>query len=186
MGASRLTPPTVISRLRDARDQESWTPDPAYSMVQDALFDQDPGDVAILRSGVHQPDEVTFGEVQDAARRIAGALAARGVRPGDRVAMYLDPSLAAAEVVCGVLTAGAVILPIPKLLGGQSVAHRLLDAKACILVTDATGLGRLLESGAVPAAVTVLTVDASWTCSTRRPVPSRSGRTCRPATSLHS
>jgi acetyl-CoA synthetase len=106
---------------------------------------------------------VTFGEIQQTARQIAGALRRRGIGPGDRVAMYLDPSLAAAEVVCGVLTAGAVILPIPKLLGGTSVTHRLRDAGASLLVTDATGTARLNETRAMTAGVPVLTVDSSST-----------------------
>jgi acetyl-CoA synthetase len=163
MGTPRLTSssPVLISRLRDARDHSSWAPDPSYSMVKDALFDQDPDGVAILKAGIHQVESVTFGEVQETARRIAGALRQRGVRPGDRVAMYLDPSRAAAEVVCGVLAAGAVILPIPRLLGGLSVTHRLRDAGASILVTDAAGTSRLNETHAVTAAVAVLTVDSS-------------------------
>lgn len=161
MGAARLTTPAVISRLREARDHASWIPDRGYSMVKDALFDRRPDAVAILTAGVHQPGEVTFGEIQDAARRIAGALATRGVRPGDRVAIYLDPSQAAAEVVCGVLTAGAVVLPIPRLLAGQSVTHRLRDAGARVLVSDASGVRRLLATEATLTGVVVLTADGS-------------------------
>ena len=161
MGTNGLTPAAVVSRLRDARDHARWVPDPGYSIVRDALFDQDPERVAILRALSDQPDGVTFGEIQQTVRRVAGALRARGVGRGDRVAMYLDPSQAAAEVVCGVLAAGAVILPIPKLLGGLSVTHRLRDAGAATLVTDAAGVGRLLETRARTAGVTILTVDSS-------------------------
>jgi acetyl-CoA synthetase len=161
MDTNGLTPAAVVSRLRDARDHARWVPDPGYSIVRDALFDQDPERVAILRALSDQPDGVTFGEIQQTVRRVAGALRARGVGRGDRVAMYLDPSQAAAEVVCGVLAAGAVILPIPKLLGGLSVTHRLRDAGATTLVTDAAGVGRLLETRARTAGVTILTVDSS-------------------------
>jgi acetyl-CoA synthetase len=161
MGTDGLSPAPVVSRLRDARDHARWAPDPGYSIVRDALFDQDPERVAILRAGLHQPEGVTFGEIQQTVRRVAGALRERGVGPGDRVAMYLDPSLAAAEVICGVLAVGAVILPIPRLLGGMSVTHRLRDSGASLLVTDAAGAGRLLETQAAAVGVTVLTVDGS-------------------------
>jgi acetyl-CoA synthetase len=161
MGTDGLSPAPVVSRLRDARDHARWAADPGYSIVRDALFDQDPERVAILRPGLHQPEGVTFGEIQQTVRRVAGALRERGVGRGDRVAMYLDPSQAAAEVVCGVLAAGAVILPIPKLLGGLSVTHRLRDAGAATLVTDAAGISRLLETRATTAGVTILTVDSS-------------------------
>jgi acetyl-CoA synthetase len=161
MGEDRLREGPVVSRLRDARDNANWVPDPGYSMVRDALFDQDPKRVAVLSEGVHGPEGVTFGEIQQTVRRIAGALRHRGVRPGDRVAMYLDPSQVAAEVVCGVLTAGAVILPIPRLVGGLSVTHRLRDGGASILVTDSAGVRRLLETKAATTDVTVLTVDST-------------------------
>ena len=161
MGAAGLTSAPVISRLRDARDHEHWVADPGYSIVRDALFDQDPTQVAILGAGVHQVEGVTFGEIQDAVRRIAGVLRQRGALPGDRVAMYLDPSQEAAEVVCGVLAAGAVLLPIPKLLGGASITHRLRDVGAIVLVTDAVGLARLAETRATTTGITVLTVDSS-------------------------
>src|SRR3954467_8228156 len=112
MGTPRLNPVPIISRLREARGLPGWAPDPGYSIARDALFDQDPDGVAILRAGVHQVDGVTFGAIQDTARRIARALQQRGVRPGDRVAMYLEPSQVAAEVVSGVLSSGAVLVPI--------------------------------------------------------------------------
>nr|AIQ77683.1 acetyl-coenzyme A synthetase [Nocardioides sp. JS1661] len=162
MGATRLTStPAVITRLRDARNHPHWVPAPTYSMVRDALFDQPRHGVAILQPGLHQVEEVTFGELQETARQVAGALRARGVEPGDRVAMYLDPSQAAAEVVCGALTAGAVILPIPRLLGGASVGHRVRDAGARVLVTDGVGAQRLLETGADTMGIALLTVDGS-------------------------
>ncbi len=37
--------------------------------------------------------EVTYGALRDRAQRVARALAGHGVRPGDRVATKLDPSL---------------------------------------------------------------------------------------------
>ncbi|GAB7004922.1 acyl-CoA synthetase [Nocardioides sp. AN3] len=161
MGALGLTPARVISRLSEARDVASWVPDPSYSMVRDALFDQNPHRVAVLQGGPHGVESVTFGEVQEAVRRLAGALRRRGVKPGDRVAMYLDPSKEAAQVVCAVLAAGAVILPIPRLMAGSSVTHRLRDAAASILVTDEAGVSRLLETQASETGVPVLTVDSS-------------------------
>jgi acetyl-CoA synthetase len=164
MGTARLNAaPTVLGHLRDARNAEYWVPSPDYSILRDSLFDQDPSRPAILRSGVHQIEEVTFGTVQESVRRVGGALVRRGIGRGDRVAMYLNSSQAAAEVVCGVLAAGAVILPVPKLLGGTSVTHRLRDAGAALLVTDSPGLARLNETGAQTAGIQVVTVDGSST-----------------------
>lgn len=157
MGTSGLT----IRRLVDARHLESWAPAPDYTITHDALFSQAPGDVALLDGGVHGPVEVTFGQVQHAARRIAGVLRSRGVRRGDRVVLYLDPSREAAEVVFGVLALGAVLVPVPRLLAGASVAHRLSDSGASVLVTDGPGLDRLEESECSVGDLDVLTIDGS-------------------------
>ncbi|MFJ4844401.1 AMP-binding protein [Streptomyces sp. NPDC088733] len=165
MGAPRLAPDSAgvrtVSRLRELRGVPRWSPAPDYSITHDALFAQDPDAVALLTAAPHAPERITFGEVQRAALRIGGVLRAHGVRPGDRVALYLDPSPAAAEVVFGVLAAGAVLLPIPRLLTGTSVAHRLGDSGAKVLVSDGAGLDRLRATGCDVEDRVVLTVDGA-------------------------
>ncbi|MEU8795367.1 AMP-binding protein [Streptomyces sp. NPDC048643] len=165
MGAAGLAPDgaegPAVSRLRALRGVARWKPASDYSITQDALFAQDPRAVALLTAGRHEPTEITFGEVQRAALRIAVILEARGVNPGDRVAMYLEPSPAAAEAVFGVLSAGAVLLAIPRLMAGTSVAHRLGDSGAKILVTDGPGLDRLRATGCAIEDRMVLRVDGA-------------------------
>ncbi|MFF1519547.1 AMP-binding protein [Streptomyces sp. NPDC058305] len=163
MGAAGLAPDNAhgpaVSRLRAIRGVTRWKPAPDYSITQDALFAHDPSAVALLTAGPHAPTEITFGEVQRAALRIAGVLQARGVDPGDRVAMYLEPSPTAAQTVFGVLAAGAVLVPVPRLMAGASVAHRLGDSGAKVLVTDGPGLDRLRSTGCAIEDRMVLSVD---------------------------
>ncbi|MFF3563643.1 AMP-binding protein [Streptomyces sp. NPDC002574] len=165
MGASRLAPDSegvpTVSRLRELRGVPRWSAAPDYSITHDALFAQDPDAVALITGGGDAPPRITFGEVRRAALRIGGILRAHGVQPGDRVALYLDPSPAAAEVVFGVLAAGAVLLPIPRLLAGTSVAHRLGDSAAKVLVSDGAGLDRLRATGCGVEDLVVLTVDGA-------------------------
>ncbi|WP_433453933.1 AMP-binding protein [Streptomyces sp. CA-142005] len=165
MGTSGLAPQgadvPVVARLRELRGLARWSPAPDYSIAQDALFAQDPDAVAVLTAGPQEVGEITFGEVQEAALRIGDVLRAQGVAPGDRVALYLDPSPAAAEAVFGVLAAGAVLLPIPRLMAGGSVAHRLSDSGAKVLVTDGLGLERLRSTGCDVEGRVVLTVDGT-------------------------
>jgi amino acid adenylation domain-containing protein len=52
----------------------------------------------------------TYGELHEAARRLAGGLRAGGVRPGDRVAIYADRSAPLVLAVFGVLEAGAAFV----------------------------------------------------------------------------
>lgn len=58
-------------------------------------------------------DEVlTFDEVRDRSLRLAGALAARGVRPGDAVSVQLPKGPDQIVAVLGVLAAGAAYVPL--------------------------------------------------------------------------
>ncbi|RZS45025.1 amino acid adenylation domain-containing protein [Herbihabitans rhizosphaerae] len=56
--------------------------------------------------------EWTYGELADAALRVAGWLAAQGVSPGDTVAVRLPKSAEQIAAVLGVLAAGGVYVPI--------------------------------------------------------------------------
>ncbi|MES9539667.1 amino acid adenylation domain-containing protein [Actinomadura sp. NPDC000600] len=55
---------------------------------------------------------MTYGELADRALRIASALAAEGVRPGDRVSIELPKGPDQAAAALGVLAAGAAYVPI--------------------------------------------------------------------------
>ncbi|WP_019929619.1 AMP-binding protein [Nocardia sp. BMG111209] len=161
MGTPGLTSARTVRRLLQARHRADWVPAADYTITEDALFAQNPDAVAVLRDGTHLPETVTFGRIQRAAVRIAAVLRGRGIGPGDRVLLYLDPSVEAAEVVFGVLTAGAVLVPVPRLLTGASVTHRLVDSGATVVVTDGPGVDRLESTGCSLRDVDVLTVDSA-------------------------
>jgi long-chain acyl-CoA synthetase len=80
---------------------------------------------------------VSFAELDRRAGAVAAELAARGVRPGDRVAIVLPnaPSFAAAWF--GTLRAGAIAVPLNILLSGREVAERLAVAEPRVLVAAA-------------------------------------------------
>ena len=54
----------------------------------------------------------TYGEVHDRARRLAGALAALGVKEGDRVALWAANRAEFVEVLFGVPMLGAIATPL--------------------------------------------------------------------------
>jgi 1-acyl-sn-glycerol-3-phosphate acyltransferase len=85
---------------------------------------------------------VTYASLLDAARRVAGGLAERGVRPGDGVALMLPTGMDFLSAFHGILLVGAIPVPIypPLRLDRlQEYAERqaaiLKDAGAVLLVT---------------------------------------------------
>ena len=72
----------------------------------------------------------TFKEIDDDAGRVAAALKAMGVEPGDQVALSC-PNLPAFPIVMfGILKAGAVFTPLNILLKPQEIAYHLADSGA--------------------------------------------------------
>ncbi|HEY6887606.1 MAG TPA: long-chain fatty acid--CoA ligase [Solirubrobacter sp.] len=74
--------------------------------------------------------ELTYGELDAATTRVAGLLRAKGVRPGDRVAIMLPNTPHFAACYYGALRAGAVVVPMHVLLKHREVAFYLQDSGA--------------------------------------------------------
>ena len=83
----------------------------------------------------------TRDELRAEVGRVAGALRALGVRPGDAVGLYMPmvPEIVAAFFGC--LKAGAVVVPVFSAFGSKALAVRLQDAGAKVLFT-ADGVSR--------------------------------------------
>jgi long-chain acyl-CoA synthetase len=77
---------------------------------------------------------IAYAEVGDAAARWAGLLRARGVHPGDRVALLLPNGLDYIAALYGLLAVGAIAVPLNPLLRRAEVVERLADAGAVVLV----------------------------------------------------
>jgi acyl-CoA synthetase (AMP-forming)/AMP-acid ligase II len=90
--------------------------------------------------------EVSYGELDLASDRFAGWLRARGLAPGDRVALYLENCPQFAVAYMGSLKAGCVNVCINPMHKAGELQRDLADAGARALVTSDLG-------GAVVAAV---------------------------------
>lgn len=83
-------------------------------------------------------DEVlTYDALAADSSRFAHYLVAQGVRPGDRVAIMLDPSRAFYTAMFGVIKSGAIAVPLFTLFGPDGVRLRVNDCKPRLLVTNA-------------------------------------------------
>ena len=91
-----------------------------------------PGRTAI----VYGEQRISYREFQARTRRLASALAARGVREGDTVAVMLPNIPPMLDVHYGVPMLGAVLNTINTRLDARTIAYILRHGEAKVLVTD--------------------------------------------------
>ena len=85
----------------------------------------------------HGVDSVAdYGAFAQAAARVAGGLVARGIAPGDRVALFMDNHPDWLVGFYGILYAGAVAVPVNAKLHGREAAFILRDSAARLCLTD--------------------------------------------------
>lgn len=101
-----------------------------------------PDRVALVCAG----RRVSYAELAERAGALAAALSARGVRRGDRVALFLDNSTDMVAGVYAVLQVGAVFVPINPLTKADKLAYMLDDAKASGLLTQMALAGVAAEA----------------------------------------
>lgn len=84
----------------------------------------------------------SFHQLQDRVEAIAKGLTARGVRPGDRVAVAIPRSADVVAAALGVLTAGAVYIPIDLAYPSERIRMILEDSSpAVVIVRGQAGTG---------------------------------------------
>lgn len=89
-------------------------------------------------------DVWSYGQLKRASDALAVALAARGIEPGDRVAVLLPQHPAALVTHFAAMKLGAVSLPLFTLFGEDALRYRLGDSGAKAIVTDAATLDRVM------------------------------------------
>jgi acetyl-CoA synthetase len=134
--------------------------------VCDRWAERDPRKLAIVAVQADgRTQELTYGWLRDTSNRLANALAAHGIGPGDRVAMLLPQAPEVAAIHIAVYKLGGIALPLAALFGIDAIAYRLQNAGARALVTDAPGLAKIAEIGRAHGALAglelVLSVDGA-------------------------
>ena len=94
-----------------------------------------------------------FGTFDARASRVAHALAAQGVREGDRVAIIARNWPAQFELFFGCAKEGAICLPINWRLAPREIAGILGDSTPALLIVEETLVGLLAETPAPPATI---------------------------------
>lgn len=99
------------------------------------LFDglDDPQRLAIeTQDGAH----ISYGDLIARAGQMANVLVARGVKPGDRVAVQVEKSVANIVLYLGTVRAGAVYLPLNTAYTLNELDYFIGDAEPSLVVCD--------------------------------------------------
>jgi len=115
---------------------------------------------------------MTFGELFAGAERMAGALVALGVQPGDRVAVQVDKTIEAIQLYLGTVMAGGVFLPLNTAYTVSEVAYFLGDAEPRVVVCDSARAEAIKE---IAGAAKVKTLDANGRGTMEEAVVGRGG-----------
>jgi acetyl-CoA synthetase len=128
----------------ELRAAHRWEVPERYNIARDVCFKHPPEKLAMIHedpAGVVR--EVRWGELQELANRFANVLTARGVGPGDRVAMLLPPTPETAAAFLATWHCGAILLSMSVLYGDEGIRHRIADSQATLVVTDEANAPRV-------------------------------------------
>jgi acetyl-CoA synthetase len=106
--------------------------------------------VALHVAHAEGADEIiTFAELAAWSSRFAHWLAAKGIVPGDRVGIMLEPSLPFYAALFGAAKRGAIAVPLFTLFGAEGVKLRVQDCTPRLLLTTPDKVAALHEAGSL-------------------------------------
>jgi malonyl-CoA/methylmalonyl-CoA synthetase len=79
--------------------------------------------------------EFTFGDIDARSNRMARLLASRGLKPGERLCVYLSNGVGIIDLFLACMKLGVIFVPINILYKEREIDHILLDAKPAAVVT---------------------------------------------------
>ena len=112
-----------------------------------------PDDLAVTDDGGRR---WTYAALAGAANRVADALAAAGLEPGDRVAVMAVNTAGLVAALFGIGAAGGIAVPVNFRLKREELEHVLEDSRARVTIAQDRYAGLVSASGAT----TVLSLDA--------------------------
>ncbi|HEX2602850.1 MAG TPA: AMP-binding protein [Gemmatimonadaceae bacterium] len=86
--------------------------------------------------------DTTYSELRSRAAEVAARLTADGVKPGDRVAVFLERGADAAAAFFGAVACGAIAINVNETLRPRQVEHILSHSSAAALISSAEMLAR--------------------------------------------
>jgi long-chain acyl-CoA synthetase len=85
---------------------------------------------------IHQGKRLTYSEIDSMADRLAHALAAQGIKRGDRVAVFMDNAIEAVISLFGILKAGAAFMMINHTTKAEKLEYIMNNSRAKAILTQ--------------------------------------------------
>jgi len=156
--------------LPDIRDYQRlcaafrWQIPARYNIAVDACDKwaaHEPDRLAILvKPAAGALQVVSYGKLRDDSNRLANALAAHGIRRGDRIAIILPQTPETVVAHFATYKLGAVALPLAGLFGVDALVYRLENSGARAAITNAAGVEKLAQiRDRLPELKLVLSID---------------------------
>src|SRR5919201_6904843 len=136
----------MVDRYAELYRSYRWSVPPRYNIAQ-ACCGQWAADRS--RFALYWEDEsgataaYSFWDIQVAANRLSNALAALGVKRGDRVAIILPQRPETAIAYMAIFQMGAIALPLSHLFGPEALEYRMEHAEACAAIIEPTTIANL-------------------------------------------
>ncbi|HEX5725783.1 MAG TPA: amino acid adenylation domain-containing protein, partial [Longimicrobiaceae bacterium] len=153
---------TLLSDEERRRVTEEWNrteaPYPAESYIHErfeAQAERTPEAVAV----VYEDRELTYGELNRRANRLAHHLRERGVGPDVRVAICVERGPELVVAVLGVLKAGGAYLPLDPGYPQERLLDMVQDSAPVVVLTQGALAGRL---AGLELPLLALDEDAAW------------------------
>ncbi|NKQ51892.1 AMP-binding protein [Amycolatopsis sp. K13G38] len=145
-----------VTTLRGRRAVDRWNR-MAVGDVLERLTWSRPDRTAITGwRGAYGDEEfrsLTYRQADEAANRVAHALLAEGLSPGDRVLLYCDNSVEAIVLMIGIAKAGLVAVPVNPMLAPDVLAWVVEHVDVSFAVVDAEFVQR--AANVLPKSVTI-------------------------------
>ena len=131
----------IPAELKNRYEDEGWWTQETLGVLLARGLQASPDAGFWVHSAV-RPFSGTFRDVETLARRLAAGLRARGVGPGDVIAIQLPNWMEAAVAFWASAFLGSVIVPIVHFYGRKELAHILGTSKPRVFIT-AEEFGRM-------------------------------------------
>jgi len=119
---------------------EHYPAEPVFARFE-AIVKRYPGKIAVVYLG----EKFSYRRLKELADRFAAGLAEMGVKPGDKVILYISNCIQWVVAFLGIQKAGAVVVPVSPIYTSHEIEYMVRDAGAETIICHDTNFGYVKE-----------------------------------------